>query len=459
MTLIPLLLTTSALLLAVGSQAHAQLSLSQALAEADAHAYSNRAAESLANAAHAQTTAPLQGILPSAYVETGFVRTTDPIGTFGTTLRQRSVTQAAFNPLLLNHPAPVNNLQAALVAQVPLVNLDAWTGRKAASHAAKATDATAEWTRIDTRANVIRAYYGATLAREKVAALEAAHRAASSHLAQATAMLEQGLVTKSDQLLASVRAGEIEADLADAHTDALIASRQLALLLGRDISNLPHLPASLPGAGAIRSLADRSRAALATTAASQRADVHAAAEQQAAANADRLRTRTAALPRINGFARYDWNHETTAFGGERNWTIGVMATWNLLTSPAEHSDMRGAASRAEAARVNAQATKAQAALQLESARSQLAAALQRLTIAERGAQQSVEAHRLVTRRYEGELATVAELLSAQATETASALALSHARYGVITASANLLLAGGGDPGTIAALDAAGSNEP
>ena len=54
------------------------------------------------------------------------------------------------------------------------------------------------------------------------------------------------------------------------------------------------------------------------------------------------------------------------------------------------------------------------------------------------------------RRYGGGLATVAELLSAQATETGSALALANARYGVITAAAERRQALGGDPGELAA---------
>ncbi len=453
MQTIRLAVTTAALLLATTANADAQLSLGQAIAEADRAAYANRAAVSIADADRAQATAPLQGILPSARVETGFMRTTDPIGAFGTTLRQRAVTPAAFDPALLNFPAPVNNLQSAFVAEVPLVNLDAWLGRRAASRAADASSTSAEWTRLDTRTNVIRAYYGAVLASEKVAALEVGLRAANAHLAQATSMVEQGMVTRADALLASVRAGEVEADLASARAEALNATRQLALVLGRDIHDLPVLPHEMPASEAIRSIASGLLTSEDDTP-GKRADVRAAASRQAAADADRLRARTAALPRLNGFARYDWHHESTPFGGERNWTVGIMATWNLLTSASEIAEIKGAASRSEVARVHAEAIRAQALLEVASARSELEVALQRLTIAERGAVQAAEAHRLVARRYQGELATVAELLEAQATETASALALSHARYGVITSAAAMLQAAGADPGIMTMLDGA-----
>lgn len=440
----------TAILVAV-TPAHAQLTLADAIEEADRAAYANRAATSMANADRAMAIKPLQGILPSARVETAFVRTTDPIGAFGTTLRQRAVTPAAFDPVRLNHPAPVNDYTAALVAEVPLVNLDAWAGRRAASRAADASDAHAAWTRLETRTNVIRAYYGAVLAAEKVAALEAGSRAANAHLAQATSMAEQGMVTRADILLAGVRAGEVSADLATARADALDATRQLALLLGRSVHELPALPEALPPSQAV--LEFMAQLGAHGDMNQKRADVHAAELQHAAAAADRFRARVATLPRLNGFVRYDWHHDAAPFGGNRNWTVGIMASWNVLSSAGEFADSRVASSRAEAALVNAEATRGHAALQLEGARSRLDVALQRLEIAERGAVQGAEAHRLVARRYEGGLATVAELLEAQATETGSALALSHARYGVITSIADLLQAGSADPGAMTRLDA------
>ena len=140
------------------------------------------------------------------------------------------------------------------------------------------------------------------LASEKVAALEVGLRAANAHLAQATSMVEQGMVTRADALLASVRAGEVGADLAAARTEALNATRQLALVLGRDIHDLPVLPHELPASEAIRSIASGLLTSEDDTP-GKRADVRAAASRQAAADADRLRARTAALPRLYGFAR------------------------------------------------------------------------------------------------------------------------------------------------------------
>ena len=443
-----------ALLALAPAAAHAQLTLQDALRIADRGAYANRIAEGTASAERARALAPMKGILPSLRVESGFIRTDDPLGAFGAALRQRSVTPAAFDPARLNYPAPTNNFTAGAVAEVPLLNADAWIGRRAAGKAAIASEAQATWTRIDTRAAVVQAYYGAILAAEKAATLEAASRAAHAHVDQAQAMVRQGLVTKSDALLASVRAGEVDAQLAEARGAASTARRQLAVLLGRPGTEAVTVPEALPSATRIRDVAATDTAQVEP---GDRADVAAARAGLDAARTDVLRAKSTLLPRINSFARYDWNDVSRAFGGDRSWTVGVMASWALFSGAGEVADIRGAAGREAAARAGAEAAEASARLEQEQSRTALLVALQRLSIAEQGAEQAAEAHRLVTRRYTGGLATAAELLDAQATETASALALSHARFAVITAAAERRQALGADPGTLAVLDGATSS--
>ena len=88
------------------------------------------------------------------------------------------------------------------------------------------------WTRVATRADVVRTYYGVVLAAERVTVLRTAARAAHAHVAEAEAMVRQGLVTKSDALLASVRAGDVDAQLVEAQGDASAARRRFAVLLG-----------------------------------------------------------------------------------------------------------------------------------------------------------------------------------------------------------------------------------
>lgn len=446
------ILAALAAIVSGAGSASAQLSLHDALQRADRSAYDNRIAAGATAVQEAQSRSPLKGILPSIRFDAGFIRTSDPIGVFGAKLRQRTITQADFDPRRLNRPDPIGNYQGGIVVEQPIFNADAWTGRHAARRTAEAGRASEEWTRISTRVNVVRAYYGVVLAAERAITLRSAAHAAQAHLKQAESMVRQGLVTKSDALLASVRAGEIEAELAEADGDAEIARRQLAVLLGGDESVLPSvqlLPLTLPSGDRIRAVAGADTAALV---AASRADVEAASRALDAAGADVLRARSAYLPRINSFARYDWNSAHRLYSGEKNWTVGIMTSWTPFAGGSELADLQIASGRKASARAQADAARADAHLDTERTRTTLIVALTRLGIAERAVVQSAEAGRIVERKYAGGLATVVELLDAQAVVTQSALGLAQTRYAAIVAAVERRRALGRDPGTLEELD-------
>jgi len=439
----------------VPADSSAVLSLSDAMREADRLGFANRMAVATADADRARARMPLKGILPSARVEAGLVRTTDPIGAFGTTLRQRLVTPAAFDPARLNNPPAVTNALGGLVLEVPLLNADAYVGLRAARSASNASQSAAEWTAITMRANVVRAYYGAVLAAEKMTMLEQARRAADAAMRQVQSMLQQGLVTKADVLQADVRATEVASQLIGARNEALTAKQQLGMLLGRTDGSLPMLPAALPSDSVVRVYAERDMSgAFSSADAGSRADVRAAHAGAIAANSDRLRANAALLPRVNSFARYDWNAPSGPFAGRKNWTVGLMATWSLFGGGSELADIAVATARAAGAKAGEQAALAQGAVEADATRRGVVVALERLDLAARAATQSLEAHRLVEKRYAGGLATIAELLGAESSATGAALARSAARFTLLDAIATHRRAIGADPADLASLDTA-----
>ena len=431
--------------------AGAQITLAQALRQADRSAYANRAAAATASAQDARAIAPLQGVLPNVRLEAGYTRTTDPIGVFGDKLRQGIATQADFDPARLNSPAAMGNYQGGVVLEQPIFNADAWAARTAARRGADASHASAAWTRLSTRVDVVHAYYGAVLASERAATLRAAARAAHAHLMQTEAMVRQGMVTRSDALLASVRVADIEAQLAEADGNVDTAQRELAMILGMppaELMNTSEAPSSLPSADRIRAVVEGDTAATMAP----REDVRSAQLRSASARADALRARATYLPHVNSFARYDWNAPNRPYSGQRNWTVGIMASVNPFGSAAELSDIRATAGNASAAQAQADAVQAQASLEVAQTRTALSVALTRLRIAQQSVAQSAEAHRIVSRKYEGGLASIVDLLDAQSVEMNTALALSEARYRAIIADAERRRALGADPASLTALD-------
>ncbi len=429
-------------------RAQAPLSLGDAFRRADAAAFANRVAVSNSRTQAAQVTAALQGILPTLRAEGGVVRTDNPLAAFGYSLQQRAVSAASFNPASLNSPDPVTNWNGGLVAEFPIFNADAWAGRGAAVRAADAARANAGWTRETTRVDVVRAYFGAILAREESRTLEVARTAAQAHLRQAESMVANGLATRSDALLASVQQGRLEAQLIGARGNAAIARERLALVLGQPGDTAFTLPDSLPAASRIRTLATAGTIDSSGT----RLDLTAARFGLDAAKGDARRATARYLPRLNGFGRYDWNSPDRPFGGRLSYTIGLMASWSPFTGAAQIADRQATQGRTEAARASLEAAEASAGLEQSATRTQLAVAVAQLGIAEVSVTQATEAHRIVARKYEGGLATIAELLGAAAIETETRLGLAAARYQVIVAEAAARQAAGADLMALTALE-------
>jgi outer membrane protein TolC len=123
----------------------------------------------------------------------------------------------------------------------------------------------------------------------------------------------------------------------------------------------------------------------------------------------------------------------------------VVASWTPFAGASQLSDLRATQGREQVASAQADAARAQAELDAAAMENAWRVALERLRIADDAVEQSAEAHRIVTRKYEGGLADVVELLGASATETEARLRQSHARWDAIVRAAELLQSAGRNP--------------
>lgn len=425
-----------------------QLSLAEALRRAERDAYPARIARAEAAAREGEAALALRGLLPSFRAEGGYVRTTDPLGAFGATLRQRTVTADAFAPSRLNSPEAIGNVGTALVIEQPIFSADALFGRRAALRGRAAAQAAERWERNGAQLDVVRAYYGAVLAAEEVAALDSAARAAHAHQRVAESLHRNGLATRSDALLAAVRAGQVDARLIAARGAARLAGNRLALALGAPEDTTVVPATGLPDPAAIVRLA----AATDSRALGERADLQAARLAVEAAAADHRRATALLLPRVSSFGRLEWNSSGSPFGGREAWTAGLMVIWAPFSGGAELAERRTALARKSAAEAAGEAAEARGRLELQEATNTLEVALARMEITARAVRQSTEAHRIVARKYEGGLAAAVELFDAAAEETAAHLGFAEARHDAIVAVAQSRRASGRSLEALADLD-------
>lgn len=424
------------------------LSLGQALRQAADQGFASRSAAAQQKAQAGQAAQSYRGFLPAFRMDVGYIGTTDPLGAFGATLRRREVTRAAFDPASLNNPDDIGQLTSSLVVEQPLLNVDAWYARRASNSSARVAAATYRWVRVESQVAVVRAFYAAVLAADQLRTLEDAAEAARAHTRQAESMHRNGLVTQSDVLLARVRAGEIESQLIAARASLPIARMRLALVLGAPSNSGFILPSRLPPSDRISLFADN----LETLNAGARADIEAAELALDAATANKRRVRAQLLPRVNSFGRLDWVTDGPAFGGHEAWTVGIILSWSPFTGGAEWAQQSEAEGRRLDAQAQAEAAQAQGRLEILQARSAVEVALAQMAILDTSVTQSMEAHRIVQRKYEGGLATVFELFDAAAQETATRLGASRAKHDAIIALAERQRAGGADLMPLAALE-------
>jgi outer membrane protein TolC len=425
-----------------------QLTLADALRRAGRDAYPARIAAADAATREGQAALALRGVLPSVRLEGGYVRTTEPLAAFGATLRQRTVTPAAFDPARLNDPAAIGNLGSALVVEHPIFNADALFGRRAARRGSAAARAAERWERAGAQVDAVRAYYGAVLAMEARVTLDSAARAAHAHQRAAESRHRNGLATRSDALLAAVRAGQADARLIASRAAVRLAGLRLALALGAPSDSALTPAGTLPESAAVARLAAASDSGTAV----ERADVRAARLALQAAAADEQRATALFLPRVNSFGRLDWNSSSSPFGGREAWTAGVMLSWSPFSGGAELAERRTAAARKRTAEAAAEAAEARGRLELIETASALEVALAQMEITGSAVGQSAEAHRIVARKYEGGLATAVELFDAAAEETAARLGFAEARYEAVSALAQWRRAAGLSLEPLAELD-------
>jgi hypothetical protein len=103
-----------------------EFTLRDALDRAATAAVANRTARAARDESAAAQLGAWRAILPTIRVDAGVLRTTDPVGAFGTTLRQQRITAGDFDPARLNFPEPINNFTGALASSHSSCSMAGW---------------------------------------------------------------------------------------------------------------------------------------------------------------------------------------------------------------------------------------------------------------------------------------------------------------------------------------------
>ncbi len=329
----------------------------------------------------------------------------------------------------------------SVLAQQPLVNVDAWLGRMQARLGVEAAEAGVERAAVELELALLQAYFAVPLAAERLAALREALEAAEATLRQARGFHREGLVPPADVFRAQVEVAEVRAELAGAVADSVEAQAGLRRLLAVpdglelatvDEATLQVLP-PLPEPGAARDAIGR------------RADLRAGRVGRQATEMGVQVARAAFLPRLNAFGGYTWIGDHP-FAGDATWSLGVHLSWTPFAGLGQVGQVRAA--RAELAEQEARLTslRLDAERELHTAWGRNVEAAEQFRQAESGLRAASEALRLARGLYREGLAPITELLEAQAALRGAATARAAARYQrLVTAGEYLAAAGAWEP--------------
>ena len=374
--------------------------------------------------------------LPKVTASLNLTRTDDALNAFGLKLSQRNATFNDFGaneytgpaalevaPHNLNYPDPVNNFNPRLELQLPIYTggmIEGYSEQaEAYLRAAQHGDVMA---RQQVIFDVLRAYEAVHTARAYVDVAKQGRLAAESYINTIGNLLKNGVVVKSDLLTAKVHLQDVKVQQTQAENAEAQAIDQLHLLLGMPLSSPLNVAASVD----VKPLEGNSKEQQ-DEAINSNPGLAALRNQMEAAQANVKVARASKYPQVGLLARTDWNDPNVGFDAH-SYTLGGQVSWQLFDGGVTNS----AVARAHAGREELSAKLKQAEMgisfQVADAWRKAEEAEQRVTARELAVDQSEEAQRIITKRYENGVAAIVELLGGQAQLDKARADLVAARY-------------------------------
>jgi len=368
---------------------------------------------------------------PGIFLEESFAASNAPTQTFMMKLDQGRFSQDDFLINNLNHPAAHHDFKTALTLQQPLYNPSTAPLREMAVKDAEKGSLELEGTRQRIAFKVFRTYLEAQKAAAQFRSAEQSMGEARENMRLATVRGAAGIGLKSDELRARTHLAVLESQLITASNNLVLAQMRLAMVVG--IKTPDRIEPAEPFSGFSGTF---QAGELTTAALENRSDLRQArAELEKSTAAVRL-ARSAYLPSAGAFASYQMNAENTPFGSDNDaWVAGVSLKWQIFDGFRRCREQDRASAGRSAAAETLENSEKEAAYQVQESLLRRAEMEKRREVARHALLDAEETVRLLSRRFENSLATMAELLDAQS-------ALDQTRASLVESEADHALAGG-----------------
>jgi len=341
-------------------------------------------------------------ILPNLNVSNTSSFTNNPLHAFGFKLLQQSVTVADFNPANLNNPGQVENFNTRIELMQPLINVDGWNKRKAANYQLQAADLNSNRIQDMIELEVTKTYMQLQLAYKSIHVIEKAKETSLESKKIAKNSLDQGLLHEADYLNVEVRVTEIENQLQFANSNVKNISDYLSFLIGEKNETILKPKANL----SMEVLDFNEQINLNI----ERKDILAMQFGVDAQEQMLKSSKMSFIPKANAFANYEWNDKEVFGFGSNNYLFGLQLSWNVFGGYKNIGKIHQEKAQLEKATLNKENYIAQSELELNKAKRQFTDVKNNLTLTKKALEQSEEALRIKTNRFEQGLEKTTDLL-------------------------------------------------
>jgi outer membrane protein TolC len=369
---------------------------------------------------------------PELFFDETLTASNSPTQSFMMKLDEGRFSQDDFRIDNLNHPAAWHDFKTALTLRQPLYLPSVSPAREMAEKDAQREAYGADGTRQEVSFLIFRLFLEVHKSGAQVKSASLAVSEAREHMRLAGVRREEGTGLRSDELRARTHLSSAQQQVITALNNLTLAKMKLADTIGlEDGANL-EISEEPP---TTRSIAYTS-AELVGMALENRSELKQTQAELAKLDAALKLARNAWHPTIDAFASYQLNAKDAPFGNDNDsWMAGLSLRWQIFDGFRRNRELdRASALRSSTAEILGNSSK-EIIFQVRESLLRREEMGKRLEVARHALLDAEESVRLLDKRFENSLATMAELLDAQT-------ALNQARSNLVENETNYALASG-----------------
>jgi len=340
--------------------------------------------------------------LPNISVSHTAIATTNPLMAFGSKLNQEIISINDFNPALLNDPSQIQNYATKVQVQQPLINIDGVYQRKAAKAKMNAVSLQSQRKTDYIIFEVDKAYMQLQLAYKGVEVIEKALIAAQENKKIADNSFKQGYLQRSDVLSVEVRVTEVQNQLYTAKSNVANSSNYLSFLMN-DRADVIYQPSD-------SLIVESFNIKQESIVSENRSDIKAMQLASEAFNAMNKADKMAFLPRLNAFGSYELYDDEIFQGDASGYLFGAQLSWDIFQGSKRFGKAQKSQSEFEKSKLQYNQYVSQSKLELNKVKRMLLDAQNRLKLTGLSLEQSKEALRIRTNRFQEGLEKTSDLL-------------------------------------------------